>query len=141
MMNLYKAMKSKQEKKVNNYLHEYAFFAFNDSQFNEGLKKLGADPDELNRIAGGGFILKDKYKGFIELLNNNQQEREAALKEPETGEQFAFDMFRTELANHEYTYTGDATETLEALGMSFETLEENPILKQAFNRAVSVVEY
>ena len=130
-MNQYEAMRARQQKAIDQYLSRYGFFAFSEDQFKEGIKKLGADPGQLSSIPGGGYLLTDKVQGFIEMLQANKRERSAALTDPE----YAFNMFYSELANHEYSYTGDAEETLQALGMSEETVRADPVLSEAFDRA------
>ena len=130
-MSLYETMKARQQKAVDRYIREYGFFAFSDDQFTEGLKKLGADPGQLRALPGGGYMLADKVQGFIEILQANDRERAAALRHPE----YVFNMFYSELANHEYSYTGDASETLQALGMSEDQLRADPALYEAFERA------
>ena len=37
-------------------------------------------------------------------------------------------MFYTELANHEYSYTGDVTDAVNACGLTVEQLNANPAL-------------
>ena len=130
-MNLYDGMKARQQRAVDQYLNSYAFFAFSESQFNESLKKLGADPAQLRTLPGGGFILADRTVGLMELLQANAQEREAALKNP----QFAYDMFFSELGNHEYSYTGSTAETLDALGLDPDRIRADPVLSDALDRA------
>ena len=52
----YQEMKKTVQKKYDDFLKEFAFFAFSNEQFKEGEKKLNAGPDnKLVRIYGGGF--------------------------------------------------------------------------------------
>lgn len=136
-MNLYREMRKRQQETLNEYLSQYAFFAFSDKQFAEGLEKLRVQPDQLARIPGGGFILQDRGQGLTDIFDSAQQEREAALRDPVTGEQFAFDMFYAELADHEYSYTGDPVEALDALGMSYNSVLADQMLKRAFDKATA----
>ena len=53
----------------------------------------------------------------------------------ETIPDFAYDMFRYELANHEYGYTYDTDDTVEALGLTYDEIDADPKLKDAFERA------
>ena len=58
-MNMYKEMMKKQEEKVNNF--KYKFFAFNEEQFNDGMKKLVldiSDTDKIVSIGLGGICFK-----------------------------------------------------------------------------------
>lgn len=49
-----------------------------------------------------------------------KEEREAAIAEDKTGDGFIYQMFLCELSNHEYNYTEDVEETLDALGYTWE---------------------
>ena len=141
-MNLYREMERRRQKQIDDYLRKYAFFAFSKDQFEEGLAKLGLGPDDLGalvEIPGGGYMLDDRAPEFVKILNSVKRERENALADPETGEQFAFDMFRAELADHKYSYTGDASETLDALGITQEQLEASPMLRRALEKAKKAV--
>lgn len=134
-MNTYTQLKESQQREVNSYLEKYAFFAFNEEQFANGLQKLGIEKDQkgvLVSLGGtGGYILKERAKGFKELMDRLDSEKKAALTDPE----FAYNMFYTELANHEYGWTGDAWETLDALGITWKDLEKAPLLREALERA------
>ena len=44
-------------------------------------------------------------------------------------------MFLYELQNHEYSYTGDYTEAMDALGITFEDLEKKPALANGLQLA------
>ena len=137
-MNLYRELDKAQQARVNAYLGQYAFFAFNEKQFAEGMKKLDLRADDygsLVRLGAGGFLLKDRAEGWRELAEEITRERAEAIRDPETGPQFAYDMFYYELANHEYSYTGDASETLEALGYDWEDVRKDSTLRDALKKA------
>ena len=142
-MNLYKQLSDKHQSEVNDFLSRYAFFAFSPEQFKEGLARFGiseADaPDKLQEIGAGGFILKDHYNEYNELAERLNNEFQEALRDPETGHQFAVDMFTYELANHEYCYTGDVSETLDALGLEFNDVVSDPVLSSALLEAIQTV--
>ena len=55
------------------------------------------------------------------------------------GTAYLFQMFRYELANHEYNYTGDAEETLDALGLTYGDVNNSPAMRAALNAAIKVV--
>ena len=96
-------LKRSRQNKVNEYLSKYAFFAFSEEQFRDGLKKLGAKEEDLLPLSGtGGFILRDKAQGLYEILKEIDQEKQAALSDPES----AYKLFLHALADHEYSYTG-----------------------------------
>lgn len=141
-MNLYRQQRDDQQRRCSAFLNKFAFFAFSKEQFEKGLEGLGlaeSDTDLLVKIPGGGFMFKDMAPEFMKMMKAFDRERQAALKDPKTGRQFAIDMFRTELNNHEYSYTGDPTEALEALGYTPEEVRENPLLYDAFKEAVSEI--
>lgn len=80
---------------------------------------------------GAFFAFSDKqFKAGLEKLG-----RQEALDDPETGRQFAFDMFYYELCNHEFCLTEDPEETLDALGFTWEDIKASAILSQELNRA------
>lgn len=138
-MNTYTLMKRTHQKQVDDYLSKCSFFAFNEKQFREGLQKLGIAEDQtgvLVRLGDtGGYILKEKAPGFKELMDKLDREKQDALQDPENGYQFAYSMFYTELANHEYSWTGDTWETLDALGITEEDLNRAPMLQKALEKA------
>ncbi|NYC95062.1 hypothetical protein DFN09_003049 [Clostridium acetobutylicum] len=64
MNNKYIEMKRKHQKEVNNFP---MFFAFSKEQFKEGMKKLGLEPSETNKIykfgnTGGFYKRTDSAK-------------------------------------------------------------------------------
>ena len=137
-MNLYRAQQTAQQRRMNEFVSKYAFFAFDENQFNEGLEKLGITPGAegaLVRIPGGGYVLADKAQDFRDLLKSFRQERADAIRDTETGAQFAYDMFRASLNDSEYSYSEDAEDTLNSLGYDLQDIEANPVLKTAFDKA------
>lgn len=137
-MNLYTQLKATQQKRVNKYMEGCTFFAFTDKQFSEGLKQLNIEGKEGAIVSlgdTGGYILKEKVKGFMDILKQNRAEFERALADQDTGRQFAFDMFYTELANHEYSYTGNQWEALDALGITADDLKSSAMLQEALAEA------
>jgi hypothetical protein len=134
-MNEYLELKKKQEAEFNAFP---MFFAFNKDQFADGMKKLGLLPDQLDMIYkfnGGGFYKRSDSKDFHALLKRHTEEVEAAIKDDTKGDGYIFEMFRYELANHEYGYTGDEEDTLNALGLSMVEIEDNPALKEGLRNA------
>ncbi len=51
------------------------------------------------------------------------------------GKVFIFDMFLQELENHEYSYTGDVQEALDALGITPQYMEAMPQLMTGLSLA------
>jgi hypothetical protein len=134
--NKYHVMREKQQADINAFP---MFFAFNREQFNKGMLKLGLNPDDTSKIRSlgmaGGFYRKTDAGGFHKMLNRHKQELAAAIAEDKTGEGFILDMFRYELANHEYCYTGDVDDTLNALGLTQQGVNQNPALQHGLKKA------
>ena len=134
-MNKYLEMKRRHQKEVNNFP---MMFAFNNKQFKEGMEKLGLtidDTDKIYYIGGGGYIRKKDSKDFGDMLSRHNKEFNEAIEKDITGEGFIYDMFLYELGNHEYGYTLDATDTLEALGFTFKEVMSKDNLKNGFEKA------
>ncbi len=137
-MNLYRALQEDQQARCNSFLNKYAFFAFSKDQFDKGLQKLEiteADAGQLVRIPGGGYMLKEHAPAFKQMMQDFNKERLEAMHDTQTGRQFTIDMFRTELNDHEYSYTGDPAEALEALGYTLEEIFDDPYLLETFKEA------
>ena len=121
-MNKYEQLKNKQQKYTNDFP---MMFALNDEQFKEGMKKLGLnenDKDKIYSIGGGGFIRKTESESFNNMFSNFDNEINMAIKDDPTGEIFIKDMFEFELFNHEYGYTGDIEPTLNALELTLDNI-------------------
>lgn len=109
-------------------------FAFSNAQFAKAMENLGLTPEDTDKVVsvpGGGIIRKSDSMKYTDLLIRHSTESTEAMKDPE----FAFEAFRYELSNHEYNYTYDVTDTIEALGFTFEEIENNQVLKEALNKA------
>lgn len=134
-MNKYLKLKKSQEKRVNDFPQ---FFAFDNSQFEEGLKKLGVTKEEILNSGYGGFIRKSDKEAYKNMWVEIDNELNEALKD----EVFLFEAFRYELANHEYSYTYDETPALNCLGLRLETLtdKQKEILKKATEKYLKDVE-
>ena len=133
-MNQYEQLKERQQKEVNDVLNKYAFFAFNEQQFKDGAAKLGVTDKEGSIVSlggTGGFILKDKAPDFMQMIARHRQERDSAAMDPD----FAVDMFRCELANHEYSYTGSDADALDALGYTPDDIAASEVLSEALRTA------
>lgn len=132
MTNLYKELRDQHGIQVNNFP---MFFAFSEEQFQEGMQKLGLQQDDKNLILStgyGGFILKDDKEAYKEMFKQQDQEMKTAIANSDT---FIFDMFNYELANHEYTYTYDTEDTLNALGLTYEQVQSDERLLNGLNAA------
>ena len=116
--------------------------AFSKEQFREMMQKWGlkeTDTDKILSLGAGCFIRKSDDEAFTEMMNRHGRERKAAIKVDQTGEGFIYQMFLCELDNHEYGYTGDTSDTLEALGYTAEQVLESPCLKRGIEKAVTEI--
>jgi hypothetical protein len=137
--NKYEKMRAKHQKEVN----EFPFmFAFSDKQFKEGMEALGlkeTDTDKIYSIGGGGYIRKTDDKKMKAMFDNHNKELWELIHSDKTGEGFIANMFKYELENHEYGYTGEIKETLEALGMSMEDIDKNKNLSNGLKLACNKI--
>lgn len=129
----YTTFKERQKKKVDDFIAANCFFAFTEEDFKAGAKKLNASPEnKLISIGAGGFILAKKKSEMKELLEEMRLEKREYLKNDEQLKDAIF----YELGNHEYNYTYDATEALDALSLSDEYLESVKGLKEKVAKIV-----
>ena len=118
-------------------------FAFSRKQFDEMMQEWGLDPekdlDKLLRIPGGGYIQKKDADLLHQTTERHSAEMAAAIAEDKTGEGFIYEMFLYELDNHEYGYTRDTEDTLDALGYTAEEVLNDPRLKRGIEKAVTEI--
>lgn len=131
-------LKNKHSKNFNAF--KYIFFAFSDDQFNEGMKKLNLNAEtDLNKIVplkNGGYVLKEHLAEFKKMFLDADNELETFLKDDKNLK----DALIYELANHEYCYTYDYSDALDALGLSIDDI--NPIiLQEAIQEVLKNSEY
>lgn len=135
-MNKYAELKNKQQKAVNDFP---IFFAFNNKQFENGMKQLGLtmeDIDKIYSIGGGGYIRKTDSEALDTLLSNHQAEHQKAIYADTDGTGYIYDMFSYELGNHEYGYTRELEDTLNALDLTEEEINANQNLLNGLTRAI-----
>lgn len=139
-MNRYAELRERQQAEFNKLP---LGFAFSDKQFGEMMQRWGLDPekdlDKITRIPYGGFIQKKDLDLFHETVERHGAEMKAAIEADETGEGFIYEMFLYELDNHEYGYTGDTEDTLDALGYTAEEVIGNPRLKRGIEKAATEI--
>ena len=88
-----------------------AFFAFSDSQLNEGIKKHGGKKDDYVSLSGGLCAKKTNAKGlWKKFAEFNKLERLERVKHDGLNS-----IIKYELSNYESYYTGDITEALNVL--------------------------
>ena len=112
---------------------EGIFFAFSNKQFEEGMQKIGLNPEDTKKIyslGGGGYILKTRNQAFKDMFKRNQSEMSEAKKD----NKFLLDALTYELCNHEYCITWDSEDALRVLNLKREDIP-NEIYKEAIRIA------
>lgn len=108
------------------------FYAFTDEALEEGMQRLGVDSfEEICKVGWATFVRKSDFNTYAEMIEQQQARKEEALKDP----LFLKNALIYELFNHEYAYTLEPDEAVEALGFQMRDVENNQrfmkILKQA----------
>ena len=114
-------------------------FAFNQKQFDEMMIKWGLKPTDIREIlsiGGGGYVRKDDADAMKEMFARHEAEHKSAMQDDE----YLFTMFNYELANHEYSYTGELDDTLDALGLTIDEINADPKMADALKRAITAQE-
>lgn len=91
-------------------------FAFSKEQFEEALIELDAKADDCCSIGGGGIIKKTDSKALQEFIARHVTELEDAFRV----DAVLIEAIIYELGNHEYGYTYDPTDTIEALDLNMD---------------------
>lgn len=114
------------------------FFAFSKDQFEEGKTKIGCEPDEkLVSIGMGGYIKKQDKETFIDMMKQHEKEHFNNMLENEQKDEYVYHMVQYELGNHEFSYTYEREDALEACGITKEMINSYPDLNAIVNKAVS----
>lgn len=131
-MNKYQELRNKHSKEFGTFP---IFFAFNNKQFEEGMKKLGleaTDTDKIYKLSNsGGFYRKSDAAALKEMFDRHEQEMQEAMKD----DKFLYDMFYYELGNHEYGYTHELFPVLEACGLTYDEVKNDQRLSDALKNA------
>ena len=139
-MNKYAGMRKRQQEEFNALP---LGFAFSQKQFDEMMRDWGLDPekdrDKIYRIPAGGYVQKKDADLLHQTAERHDAELTAAIAEDKTGDGFIYQMFLAELADHEYGYTGDADDTLDALGYTMEQVRADKRLLRGFEKARKVI--
>lgn len=111
-------------------------FAFTEEGAERKLKEIGlSSMDELAHLGGGIFIRTTDVPRLKEMSTRFRREQQEAIDADKSGDGFVYQMFYTMLEGHDFCFTLDAEDALEALDMTMEDIESNPKLKRAFERA------
>ncbi len=138
----YRELRERQQQEMNDFP---LGFAFDDKQFEEMMAKWGLDAKkdsdltQVRHLFAGAYILKKNIPAYKDMLERHSRELTAAIEEDAAGENFICEMFLCELKNHEYGYTRDTSDTLEALGYTAADIAENPRLKRGIEKAVTEI--
>lgn len=122
MMNeTYQELKQRHQKEIDNFPMK---FAFSPQQLDEAMRELGTS--EVMKVGAGGLIRKSDKENLLNLFKRHDEELNEAMK----NESFAEKALRYELANHEYSTTGDPTEALSVLGISLKDVKQSSVLEK-----------
>ena len=135
MKNKYDEIKEKHQKIVNDFPF---MFAFSNEQFKTGMEKLGlkeTDTDKIISIGGGGFIRKTDLDAYNKMWDTIRKEEKELIDADKTCDGYIKDMFVSELENHEYGYTYELDDTLDALELTYEQVMSSPTLKNGLELA------
>lgn len=140
-MNRYQELRSRQQNIFNDLPLGWAF---GQKQFDEMMQKWGLDPDKdtdkIYGIGGGGYIQKKDADKLHTTIDDLDAEMKAAIAADETGEGFIYEMFLYELENHEYGYTRDISDTLDALGFTLDEVKADQRLVKGLAMAMETID-
>lgn len=128
MSNKYTEMKNRHQAETNALPMK---FAFSKEQLTKMIEEFGVPTSELRHLGMGTYAKASDVKLISETFDRHANEVTEAMK----NSKFAYDAFRYELANHEYGYTGEVEDTLESLGLTYEQVQADEVLKKALQRA------
>lgn len=108
------------------------FFAFNNEQFAEGLKKVGASKDEtIVSVGAGGYIKKCDAEALNKLEAEIWQSEREFLRDYGN----LVNAITYELANHEFCIEYDPEPTMRVLGIEVDMIEKDETIGKAFREA------
>jgi hypothetical protein len=135
MSNKYLELKNKHQQEVNDFP---MFFAFSDKQFEEGMKRFGLKPTETDKIyklsGTGGFYRRTDAQALRDMFSRHSQEMTDAISKDD---EFVYNMFLYELANHEYCITYDLEPTLCACGLDEDEVSRDERLLGLLKKAIA----
>ena len=130
-MNKYKQLRDQLQKQYDALPIKYAF---SEMQFKNILKEFETEAGgrvRLLHIGHGAYILAQDEKLIDKFLESSDRELAEAMKDDD----FLYDAFNYELANHECCYTDDITDTLDALGLTWEQIKDDQRIIAILKRA------
>ena len=136
-MNAYSEMKHRHQLEINAFP---MFLAFNNEQFDRGMRKFGLDPADTNKIYRfkniSGYYLRENADKLWDMLKRHEQELTSAIENDATGDGFIFEMFDYELANHEFIVSGDVSDTFDVLGLTLDEIKSDGKLLHGLKKAI-----
>lgn len=122
------------------------YYAFGEKQFNEmlaahfgGISETQA-PALLYATNAGGYYLKTDAERINNAFKSIAAKQDELINADKDGTGFIYEMFLTELNDHEYIITRDIETTLDAAGITPEDLQNNPALHNGLKRAIATIE-
>lgn len=110
------------------------FYAFNLEQLKEGMESIGLNLKETKKVAylgAGVYIRADEIQNYKKFIYKQHRE----FKDNMQFYDYAKSAFKSELANHEYCYTMDPYDAINALGYTSDEINNEPLLSKALNAA------
>jgi len=135
-MNKYAELRQRQQEEFNALP---LGFAFSQKQFDEMMRGWGLDPEKdtgkIYSIGAGGYVQKKDADLLHQTRERHDAELAAAIEADKTGDGFIDEMFLYELDNHEYGYTGESEDTLDALCLTAQEVAADKRLLRGFEKA------
>lgn len=137
-MNEYQEMRIRHQNEWNGFP---LGFAFDDSQFEKMMANWGLnakkkeDLAKIEELCAGAYIRKSDVESFKLLNKRHGEELSEKISSDKTGSGFIRQMFDYELRNHEFGYTGEYEDTLDALGYTWKDIEADKRLKNGLTLA------
>ncbi len=138
MENKYQVLKNRQQNEVNDFP---LGAAFSNEQFAAMMAKWGLTPDDTDKIlsiGAGCYIRKTDKDIYLAMRKRHKAEMQTAIAEDKTGDGFICDMFLYELANHEYCITYDLEDTLDALDLTADEINDDERLLHGMKKAIKL---
>lgn len=135
MPNQYQTMKKRHQQEFDAFPVK---FVFSQEQFVRMMAEWGlnqSDTQCLISIGCNGYIMRTDREAFIDMCERHKKERREAMASDQDGSGYLYDMFLYELNNHEFGYTMDTDDTLNALELTIEQINASPAMRRAWEAA------
>lgn len=132
----YKEFKEQQNKTFNEFIKDKVFWAFNQEQFNEGMKKIGLEPTEENKRLLVGWYNGATRRTDVSRINEFlQKQKDELYKRINQDKSFGIQAFYYEFMNQECGISGRFEEARNVLGYTKEDINNNEYLKEVHHEA------